>query len=104
MGVRLVDDKFDFPPLVVETHQVKGLWKSRLWAKLGPDHAVVPGYRAGGDGAVGQRGRLLLWPSALGVRCASSTMTSTTLATWSISSAHAAGEPREDLRQHIGYL
>src|ERR687886_1183256 len=45
-----------------------GLRKSTLWAKLGADQGVVAGDLAGGDGAVGQRGRLLLWPSALGVQ------------------------------------
>src|SRR5919202_755757 len=44
-----------------------GLPRSALWAKLGADHGVVAGDLAGGDSAVGQHGRLLLWPSALGV-------------------------------------
>src|SRR5438067_1040485 len=48
-------------------HNCAGLRKSALRAKLGADHAVVADYLAGRDGAVGQRGRLLLWQSALGV-------------------------------------
>src|ERR687886_2620405 len=44
-----------------------GLPRAALWARLGADHGVVAGDLAGGDAAVGQHRRLLLWQSALGV-------------------------------------